>query len=726
MASKKKTRSSSPRGPRGTKQQIDAVKRNAREAKKELKAEQKDSVGHLAEALGEINEGEAVAHLDMRVAFLERQVERLVARREEIDRGVQGELAVMRARIEDALEAVGATAGEQKEAWVSLERQLAGLIATAEQRGADATQALREELTEQLSEALAKVRRTDSRVKGQVKALEESVSERIRKVSESLVTEREDFEGLAEDLSANLNSALESLSEAESSVDERITTRLEAAEAATAENVAGTLEGFERRLDELKERVEWNRSSLGGELAQAVSDLGSQVEATRGLVEERLESAGAEQRAALEERLSEFESVREEAAADKASVEERLTRGRREMESRLEDLGKDVQQQLDETMAGIDARIEARQREMDGGMSEARADVRMEAHRLKELVDERTGAFTEALDSLRRDVAGRVKGAEDKAAAADARFESLLGAHQRQMTSEDAARNEGLKEVMEEVATLKVRTEELLGRVSSTEARRATERGSAQVAVEALSGRLESLEQRVREAVDQVASKQQTKLDVLSARLDRLGDLESSTEEKAGAVEYLSRQVGEMAERVDEMVAKVNAIGKFVTRPDKAPVPKGFLTVPPELEDRLKALEDRGSADVPGDVSERLASMERNVGALVARARSAEQPAGAEVARLEDLERAFVQLRAEVRSGPASSSDLTARLEHLERSIAAISATVASRQAHLDERLGRMESAPEPEVEASPTRPEPEPSVYRPPARDILPHRKRR
>ena len=90
MAGREKPRRT---GPRGTKAEIDAVKKRAEEAGRAVHREQDTSVINLAQTLGEIGERETSAHLEARLGFLERQVERLATRRDEADRAIQAELS---------------------------------------------------------------------------------------------------------------------------------------------------------------------------------------------------------------------------------------------------------------------------------------------------------------------------------------------------------------------------------------------------------------------------------------------------------------------------------------------------------------------------------------------------------------------------------------------------------------------------------------------------------
>src|SRR5919198_1309311 len=87
-------------------ERLRAVRLHAERTARELDRERNDSVLHLAQALGGIDRDERTAQFEARLGFLERQVERLVGRRDEVDRAIYGELNMMRTRVAEALSAV--------------------------------------------------------------------------------------------------------------------------------------------------------------------------------------------------------------------------------------------------------------------------------------------------------------------------------------------------------------------------------------------------------------------------------------------------------------------------------------------------------------------------------------------------------------------------------------------------------------------------------------------
>lgn len=88
----------------------------------------------VARVLEAITADEAVAHIESRVAFLERQIQTLGERRDQLDQGLQAALEVMRARIEDALVAVEGSEQQYRTSAAELESRLLEELKAAERR----------------------------------------------------------------------------------------------------------------------------------------------------------------------------------------------------------------------------------------------------------------------------------------------------------------------------------------------------------------------------------------------------------------------------------------------------------------------------------------------------------------------------------------------------------------------------------------------------------------
>lgn len=689
------SKSNKKQGPRGSKADVASVRQNAAAAGRELRDERAESVSQLAQALGEITEGEALAHLDSRLAFIERQVERLNARRDEADRGVQGDLAVMRARIEDALEAVGATAEQQNQALVGLERRLNAIVAEAERGSADVVESLREEIVAKVQETAHRLEKLDARVRGETKAFEEGFDERARTIAQSISETRdaleERFEEAAGELQAQMDETLagvdktlarhtaeqsafreemeEQLDSARARLVEDLTARatetdarFEAMSRQTQGEIQGAIQGVQEAVAEAKEkssraaqRAEEIAARLDLRVDERLAEVDQKASAERAALIERLNL----ERAQIDEKLSAGRSeVDERFVAEKVLIDERLNEDRARLDEQMAAARAEIEELLTTEHAETLDRLAAERREAEGRLSEWGAEFRMETQRLREAVENRSKTVAEALEVMRRELLSRIQASEEKAATSAVRLQSMIDQQKREIVSDEQEWSGMLQEVGENLAQLKVRVEELVGRVSASEARRASERGSSQAIAEGVAARVEALEQKVREAVEEVVAKQGTRLEMLSSQVAQINEGDVASEERAGAVEYLKRRVGEMAERIDEIMVKVNAIGRYVTKPG---------AVRPVVADQPLAV----------DLAQRLGSIEQAMTELAVRDEVA-APAQL-LERIAELEGTLTRLGASRQPDPEVER-ISERLGSLEGAIAELSAAMAERQ----------------------------------------------
>ncbi|HVF12680.1 MAG TPA: hypothetical protein VNA87_06305 [Actinomycetota bacterium] len=624
---------SSSKLPKATKAQMDAVKRSAQEAGEVLDREQEDSVMNLAQALDEINEGEALAHVDTRLSFIERQVERLTARRDEADRGFQGELAIMRARIEDTLEAVGSTAEEQRDSWISLEKRVSGLVADQDSRSTEVLDSLRADLVALVQEATKKLEKTEARVRGEAKALEGNLEERVRSV----------LEGLGD----NRNLVEESLAE----LDVRLKEAAEAQEARAAQLSEAALEKV---------------AEAHTEIDSAAARLSEQAKQLDARVEVRFTQLGQDLESKIETISGTLGSVRSSNS---------------ELKAKIDGYASSLQESLDSERRETDARI-----------SESQADLRLETHQLNNRLDEALTRVNDLLELSGKDFIEKIRASEEKSAGAAIHLESLINQVRRQMVSGEQEFSAALTATTEEFSAVRIRLEELTGRVASTEARRTTERGSADVALESIASRMELVETRLREIVEEVVAKHSTRIEVLSSQLANITDTEVQAEERTGAVEYLSRKFAELTERVDEIATRTNILVRSASRGTAGTLPA--QEIPTQMDERLKVLETRIAAlasapkqdALPASLIQRLESLERTVSGM----------ASADVQGAEGLEARLASLEAAA-STPSRprpepmSSDVTGRVDALERTITNIPQTLGARQAEILARLEELE-----------------------------------
>jgi hypothetical protein len=603
------------KGPRGTKSEVEAVKKTARKVSEGLGNERDRSLVNLAQTFGEINGGEALAQLDTRLTFIERQVERLAARREEMDRSVQGELNVMRSRIEEALTAVGATAEETKVSWVSVEKRLTNLIAQAERRSAGVIEAMREEVVSKVEGASSRLEKYEARLRGEMTAFEDSSDERNRSLSTALEVNRDEFQEALDSRLAELDGWIK---KAAGDFEVRLAEATAGFEKRLAEGGRG-LKEMGRRTGVLEERLSAVLDELEQQSSTASIGFEEAIETAKAEFTKRLEESEAGLQKRVDESgpalAKEFESAFAELAA---SIEAKVSQSTAEGEGRVAQAAAEaearVEARLHAFLADIHGSQESERREMEARLSEILAEARVEMGRLKDALEARFAKGDESVEALDRRILQMIRASEEKAAGAAVHLESMIRGQHRQVVGIESELSDQLGAVAAQLSEVRGRLDEVAGRVGTTEARWATDRGASQVTLEGLTGRIDLLEERLREAVEEVSARQATRVEMLASKVSDLAGADVRTEERQGAVEFLKRRVAEMGERVDEIVVKVNAIGKYVTRPS-------------------------GTAPAPDDdLIGRLELLEKSVDDL-ARRISASQDDDQILARLEELER---------------------------------------------------------------------------------------
>lgn len=749
--------------PRATKSQVAAVRRTAKEASQELDREQEESVMGLAEALNEIGEGESFAQLDARVSFMERQVERLQARRDETDRGFQGELSVMRARIEDALEAVGGTAAEQKELGAALERRLTALVSESESGTSDLIETLRRDIVSQVEGATSRLSKAEARLRGETKALSGEVQEQVRAISESVAESQQEIQAVAETLTEQVDAAADEIEQKLSQIaagvqeqtsatitqhDEEQQVRLAEHSARmqdTAKELRHSIDAIATEAEQLQMRVDQSLLETTNRVDEAIARLAEES----SVITSRSDSLAQ----AISERVTELEvSLQEKSTAAELSLDEKFSQIAQALEEKKSADSEALRTSLDQD-------LQEQKTDMEGRLGELRAEIRLASQRTKEHVERSIEGAEEATKALHQEVLVKLQDAQERAGNSIIRLEQSVGQHEKRLSAGETEWANETNGLNQELSDLKIRVEELVGRVASYEARTATERGSSQVAVEALVARLDVIERRVREAVEETSAKNATRLEMLSSQVDRMKASEGEAQEHSAGLEYLSKRVGEIAEKLDEALTKVNALGKYVTKRAGLVEGKDTLVMPADVLEKVKEIESKlaGSAEDRAS-DERLGAMERKVGELIKVVRAiADQPqkleqrmaalegAGipSEIAarldrldqavtnqgpspeilerldrldkaiarptappevleRLDRAEKAIAQPRVAATSQP--SPDLEARIDSLERVISSLSSTISNRQAQLIARMDQIEQAPAPSPNILPQR----------------------
>lgn len=607
--------------PKATKAQLDAVKRTANEVVELLDREQEVSISSLAQALDEINEGEALAHLDTRLAFLERQVERLLSRREEADRGFQAELNVMRARLEDALSAVGSTSSEQGAAIAALESRIAERFSSTGHESASVMDSVRSELVEMVSDATAKLEKAEARLRGEVKAVEDLAEERTKAVTASLA-------------------------------------------------------GSEELRDEIKRELDAGMIGLNDRFAQAEQSVAAVIESSEAKVAELtslMESSIARIDEAFEKRME----------AERELLDQRLDVHSEELSSKIE------------TEAGkMSSHVESERREIEARLGEASADLRLEIHQLRSTLDEAGAAAQGLFDRSREEAVARIQESEKRSAGAAIHLESVINQWKRQTKSLEEETSSAIGSLAQDLNAVKLRIEEVAAKFDSVEARRVSDRSAAESAAQSMLAKVDLMDTRLKEVVEEVMAKQATRMEVLASQVANITRSDVAAEERSGAVDYLARRLAETSERIDELSARVSSMGRAPAgrqAPGQAQTP----AVPDDLAQRLAVLENRMLAishkprqdAVTEGLAARLGAIERKMGDLT---NGTQQGIDNELSvRIDELTALVHQLAGRTRQDPAG--ELGGRLESLERAVSGMPATFSARQSEISGRIEELE-----------------------------------
>lgn len=191
----------------GREDRLRAVLRNAERAGRELEVERADSVRRVARTFGSIDSDELMAQIDARLTLLERQVQRLVERRDEADRALQFEVDFVRARVAESVRLVETTVESEHDARTALEERLTARLAAAvdealasmaracEERTLASAETLREALVASW-ERTVRAERAE-RAREHMEALEAEIARRAAAARALIVELRESVEAQA-------------------------------------------------------------------------------------------------------------------------------------------------------------------------------------------------------------------------------------------------------------------------------------------------------------------------------------------------------------------------------------------------------------------------------------------------------------------------------------------------------------------------------------------------
>lgn len=269
--------------------------------------------GEIRSVIAEIEASEELASLGSRVADVEQELARTTNRAEDADRARRGELDVMRARIEDALELVRTTTEEQREAWTQLERRLADVVKETDDATGRLVEGLRDDLAPKVARADLRTEELAADLRGELEATSEEVTRQLDAI-------RRELDAASSELLATQNLRSQQSSELLASLDDRVAQLTEAVDRErTVRDEA--IHALRTRLDDLTNRVEdvdqraVSQTSRHlaelGQLHRAVEETGGRVEVLAQRVSSAVEDVAGELSTRVASLAAELAAVRD-------------------------------------------------------------------------------------------------------------------------------------------------------------------------------------------------------------------------------------------------------------------------------------------------------------------------------------------------------------------------------------------------------------------------------
>lgn len=606
-----------PKGkvPRATKAQLEAVRKTAEEVVTILDKEQEESITSLAQALDEISEGEALAHIDTRLSFMERQVERIMARRDEADRGFQAELNVMRARVEDALSAVGTTADEHRAAIGALEERLASQITGQDSGARELSESVRAELASMVNAAVSKLEMAEARIRGEMKAIQDLAEERTRGV----VAAVEEGKHLAAEAELKIDASIRSAEEKVAEIAGRID--------AEVARIDSSFEGrIEQEREQVDQRLDMHASELMMKLNTEIAKMVDLVGSESREADARLGETSADLR--LE--IHQLRTALEESAQKSATLVE---------------------------LARNDAigRVESSEQKAAGAAIHLESMINQVRKQMKSFEEEWAGALAQVTHEL--------NGVKVRAEEVAAKFDSV----DSRRTSDRAAIESSVRGLATKVDMVETRLGQVVEEVMAKQATRMEVLASqvanmtqSEVAQEERSGAVDFLAKRLAEVTE--------RLDELSAKYNAA--VRSAGTPGRPSVQPVPAQApDELVQRLAVLESRMMALS---SKPRQDAVTHGLASRIDSLERALAEVRSMTGSGSDHSAAEAVVELRTRLEQMVAKVRS-DSSAGDVMARLEALERTLAGMPT---AFSARQADILARLDELDRRIPAQSTTI--------------------------------------------------
>ena len=142
------------------------------------------------EVIGQLEVANSLSDLEARLDSIELDIARVASERENDTRRVSGEMDVMKARVEDALNAVTETAQDLRDAWVTIDSKIAELIDGRVDGSQKGVEGLRAQLTSGIEATRMAIEAVEARLHGEIEALSGTSSEQVRGMTDLVETAR--------------------------------------------------------------------------------------------------------------------------------------------------------------------------------------------------------------------------------------------------------------------------------------------------------------------------------------------------------------------------------------------------------------------------------------------------------------------------------------------------------------------------------------------------------
>lgn len=359
------------RATKASKSELDWVRKRAEKADKELDREQTNTVITIARALEDIADTEARAELDTRLTMVEEQLERLLERRDQVDQATQAELAVMRARIEDALEAMGSASESQRLAWIAMEERLSAI--SAQQVTGEGSRETPDAEQSQDAQPSRASRKAQAALRTAVDDLEERARKSGRQIMDDVQATVERWHSEVADATVMLQDNIQKAERAQQSATKKAVAEMETKAKALFESLEAKAAEIEQLYGRLVEEKLQERSSHDG--GATAEETPSDEEEFYGLPEIDVRTGVSEE---------------PEGAVHPYSMKELISV------------------------------------ELDQRISEAKNDLRLELFELRSSLEKSLAGLGELVDGSWKSYLAGIEAAEDKAAKAAVHLESLI------------------------------------------------------------------------------------------------------------------------------------------------------------------------------------------------------------------------------------------------------------------------------------------------------------